>query len=519
MGIYLNPGSDKFKEAIRSQIYVDKTGLASYTNSVIHTRQKFVCVSRPRRFGKSMAADLLAAYYGHGTDAKELLEPYEISKDKSFGEHLGGYDAVALNMTDFLIRAGSIGAMLALIEKDVAEELSGICDADIAGDDLVTALSKVYAHTGRGFVFLIDEWDCVFRERREDTAGQRAYLDFLKLIFKDKAYVALAYMTGILPIKKYGIHSALNMFKEFSMTEPLQLERFVGFTQEEVDALCRVHDVDPDKVRAWYNGYRFRTVRAAYNPLSVVDSLLSKVFISYWSRTETFEALREYIILDFDGLRDTITKLLAGERVRVNTYHFTNDMATFTKADDVLTLLIHLGYLGYDAEYEEVFIPNREIQAEFVTAMQDGEWPEAIKAVSASQALLRSLWGQDEAAAAEGIESAHLETAHITYNSEAALSYTLSLALYAARDCYTVIRELPSGKGFADLALIPRPFAKDKPAILAELKWDQSADTAITQIHEKKYAGALKDCQGDILLVGISYDKTTKAHSCVIERA
>jgi hypothetical protein len=523
MGIYLNPGSEKFKQAIRSQIYVDKTGLIAYTNSVLRSLQRFLCVSRPRRFGKSIAADMLAAYYGRGEDTRALFKGYEIAGAPSFDEHAGKYDVIALNMTDFLIRAGSINAMFALIEKDVVGELAeSYGDAGLAGADLVTALSRTFAHTRRGIVVLIDEWDCVFRERKEDVEGQKAYLDFLKLILKDKPYVALAYMTGILPIKKYGKHSALNMFNEFSMADQDALARFTGFTQDEVDELCGRYNMDKAKTAAWYNGYILedRTERyAVYSPRSVVNSMLSGKHKGYWTVTETYEALREYIVMDFDGLRDTVTKLMAGEREYVNTERFPNDMSTFEKADDVLTLLVHLGYLGYDSETREAFMPNHEIQSEFVTAMEDGGWPGVIKAIGASKSILKSIWEGDEAAVAAGIEAAHFETSQITYNSEAALSYTVSLALYAARDYYTVIRELPTGKGFADLAFVPRPHHPDKPALLAELKWDKDARTAIKQIREKNYPESLKDYVGNLQLIGVSYEKATKKHVCVIEHA
>lgn len=249
-------------------------------------------------------------------------------------------------------------------------------------------------------------------------------------------------------------------------------------------------------------------------------AMLSRQYDDYWNQTETYDALRVYIEMNFDGLRDSILKLMAGDRQVINTGSFQNDMTTFANADDVMTLLIHLGYLGYDFETKEVFIPNREIMQEFVTATTaKNSWDEIMKSVKHSNDLLQAVWNGDEEKVASYLETAHLETSHLQYNDENALSYTISLAMYAARQYYKVVRELPAGKGFADLAFIPRRKYQDKPAMVVELKWDQDADTAIRQIHDKKYPEGLSEYEGNMLLVGISYDKKTRGHRCVIEKA
>jgi hypothetical protein len=529
MGIYLNPGSRKFAESLNSQIYVDKTGLAAYTNSVLHTEQKFVCVSRPRRFGKSMAAEMLAAYYGRGADTREMFSPFEIASHPSFGQHINRYEVLFLNMQDFLSRSKGIEDMLGLLQELLIEDFE-LEYGDRAGTrkDIFSMMERISLANGTSFVVIIDEWDCIFRVHPHGEEAQRRYLDFLRLLLKDKGYIALAYMTGILPIKKYGTHSALNMFDEFSMTRQGPLARLTGFTQGEVEKLCGQHGTDISEMEAWYDGYRLVDtaggVFQVYSPRSVVRAIQMGDFDGYWISTETYEALKVYIDMDFEGLRDTVTALLAGEGRIIDPSRFSNDMTTLNKADDVLTLLVHLGYLGYRRSaaagpFEgEAFIPNREIQKEFVNAMEGGGWPGAIRAVKASKALLQATWALDADAVARGIEEAHLETAHITYNSEAALSYTLSLAYFAARDCYTVVRELPSGKGFADLAFIPRPHHPEAPAMLVELKWDKHVSTALTQIHERRYPDALVDYQDKLLLVGVSYNKKSRKHKCVIER-
>jgi hypothetical protein len=519
MGIYLNPGNGKFKQALNSEIFVDKTGLISYTNSVMFSEQKSVCVSRPRRFGKSMAANMLAAYYGRMADSAALFAGFEIANDPCYETHLGKYDVVFLNMADFLSRSKDMRGMIELIQDELIFELE-----EEYGDrigvrrDITAVLHRLCQKEGAAFVILIDEWDCVFRVHSADKEAQKLYLDFLRLFLKDKDYVALAYMTGILPVKKYGTHSALNMFREFSMADPKQLSRFAGFTQEEVDALCARYGMNADEAAAWYNGYRFVDVPAAYNPQSVVESMLNRRYGSYWTKTESYEALKVYIDMNHDGLRDAVMKLLAGGREEVNVDGFANDMVTFSSYRDVLTLLVHLGYLGYDSETKEVFIPNKEIAVEYVLAMEAGGWDEVAYSVRASKRLLDALWALDADAVAAGVEKAHLETSHLTYNDENALAYTISLALYAAREYYRTFRELPTGKGFADLVLVPRPFHPEKPAAVIELKWDKAADAAIDQIKRRDYPEALKDYRGNLLLAGISYDRATRKHSCVIER-
>jgi hypothetical protein len=314
------------------------------------------------------------------------------------------------------------------------------------------------------------------------------------------------------------------MFYEFSMTGQGPLARLTGFTHEEVKALCETYDRDFTGMASWYNGYELKDTSGktyeVYNPRSVVQAIQMNEFGGYWTRTETYEALKVYIELDFDGLRDDVTALLAGESLIIDSLHFSNDMATFAKADDVLTLLVHLGYLGYiptDSRNGKIFIPNKEIREEYLIAMEGNTWPEVIRAVTASKALLEATWDKDADAVAQALQDVHLESAHITYNSEAALSYTLSLAYFSARDYYTIIRELPTGKGFADLAFIPKAYHPDVPAMLIELKWDKDVSTALTQIKDKRYPDALLDFSENLLLVGVSYDKDTREHRCVIQ--
>ncbi len=522
MGIYLNPGNDGFLESIRSRIYVDKTGLAACTNELINTEEKYICISRPRRFGKSMALKMLAAYYSLGCDSRELFKGKVLENADSFTEHLNKYDVIFLNIQQFLIGAKD-QSVTDYLEQEVLEELLAEYGGYLTRQDkgLADTLKRIYAKTGKKFIFLIDEWDCVIRERQKEEGLQKQYLDFLRGLLKDQPYVALTYMTGILPVKKYGEHSALNMFWEYSMSGQDIFEEYTGFTEKEVQKLCKQFDMDFPETSHWYDGYRFSKYHHIYNPRSVVAAMQTHRFSNYWTSTETYEALKVYMDMNFDGLRSDIVKMLGGEHVRVNTLSFQNDMRTLKTRDDVLTLLIHLGYLGYDQERKETFIPNREIAGEFENAMSVGGWTEVMRVLNSSERLLEATLNGDESCVSEELDKAHTEVASIlTYNDENSLACAISLAYYSARKDYLMIRELPSGHGFADIVFLPLPAKTEKPALVIELKYDKSANAAIQQIKDRHYTQSLVNYTGDILLVGVNYDKecTNKPHSCQIER-
>ena len=519
MGIYLNPDGSKFEEAVNSDIYVDKTGLLNYTNSVLHTMQKYLCISRPRRFGKSMAANMLSAYYSRGCDEKTLFSQFEIARSDDFTEHLNRYNTISVNMQEFLSRSKSIYELIDRFKRLVIRELKyEYPDVDYFDDtDLIECMQDIYAQKKQTFIIIIDEWDCIFREYKEDKNAQEKYLDFLRDLLKDKSYIHLAYMTGILPIKKYGTHSALNMFDEFSMIDPGPLARYVGFTEDEVSDLCKKYQMDMAEIKSWYDGYTFENGLSIYSPRSVVSCMRFGKIGNYWNQTETFEALRIYIDMNFEGLKDDVISMIAGKSVPVNIGSFANDMATFHTEDDVLTLLIHLGYVSYDYDSKTVKIPNEEVRAEYVNSVAASEWGEVSKSLKNSADTLEAIWQKRPKQVAEAIKQAHFETSHIQYNDENVLSYTISLALYAARNFYVIHRELAGGKGFADLVFIPRKKFPEKPAIIVELKWNKAAKGAIEQIKNKEYCRSLEEYKGNILLVGINYSKKTKEHECVIE--
>lgn len=523
MGIYLNPGNTLFYNAATyTKPYVDKSELIAYTNSMMFGEHKEICVSRPRRFGKSMAANMLVAYYSRGCDSRELFQNLKIAQTPDFEKHLNKYNVIRLNITDYTQDAETMSEMLDYIREDLIDELEReFSDVQMPKRKILSkVIETIFNATGIPFIFIIDEWDCIFREFQNNKDAQNDYLKFLRNLLKNQPYSALVYMTGILPIKKYGEQSALNMFDEYSMTNAEPIEEFTGFTEAEVIELCQKYDMDFNEMKKWYDGYSLNNL-SIYNPKSVVEALNRGRFDNYWTKTETYESLKKYIQMDHFGLHSIVTSLISGEHMPVNPNKFQNDMTTFNSADDVLTLLVHLGYLAYSYD-GKVWIPNSEVQQEFINSIEDGGWEPVMAAIRQSEKLLKFTLQMNEEKVAEMVEEAHRNNASIIqYNDENSLSCVISLAYYSARKNYIIYREMPAGEGYADLVFVPRIGCSD-PAMIVELKWNKSAETAITQIKDKKYADCLQDYSGEILLVGISYDRDEKnepkKHCCKIEK-
>ena len=517
MGIYLNPGNDLFTEAANSEIYVDKTMMIEVTNQLLGTSQKEICVSRPRRFGKSIAENMLVAYYSKGCDSDTLFARFKISHAPDYLKHLNQHNVFHVDMQNFA-KYTVMSELLARLTKELVFDIKLAFPDCVLFDenDLTRTLKDVFSQKKQKFIFIIDEWDCVFRIYRENSAAQKEYLDFLRDLLKNQPYVELVYMTGILPIKKYGEHSALNMFDEYSMTNQKRFAEFTGFTEREVIELCEKYHTDLTDVKQWYDGYNVNGL-SVYNPRSVVAALTEHVFDNYWSQTETYEALKVYIQRNENGLRDKIIQMIGGEHISVNTRKFQNDMCTFESADDVLTLLIHLGYLTYDFDTKTAWIPNAEVQQEFINSIQDGGFENVMQAIHQSDKLLKYTMAQDAEKVAGLIADAHNDNVSvIRYNDENSLACVLTLAYYSAQDTYALYRELQGGEGFADLVFVPRR-GNTNPAMIIELKWDKTAGIALEQIKDRQYVKCMKDYHGQVLFVGISYDKKSKRHECRFE--
>ncbi len=446
-----------------------------------------------------------------------MFSRLKISEDESFEKHLNRYNVIRLDIQKFANKTENVGDMLKLLQKRVINELGKTFKINDDETNLLFVLEEIFDSNQKPFVFIIDEWDCVLREKKNSSEDQKIYLNFLCDLFKGQSYVALAYMTGILPIKKYGKHSAINTFYEYSMTGAEPISEFTGFTENEVKKLCEKYNKSFSEMKHWYDGYNLNGI-SIYNPKSVVESILRGQFNNYWTSTETYEALKIYIEMNFDGLKDKVTQLIAGEKIEINPGKFQNDMMTLRSADDIFTLLVHFGYLTYDFYTNQVWIPNSEVAQEFINSIEDGGWEEVVKAIKSSDELLKTTLNCDEEKVAELIDMAHGDnTSILRYNDENSLSCVISIAYYSARKTHTIERELPAGKGYADLVFRPRK-NNSNPAMIVELKCDKSAEDALEQIKKKQYTDCLKDYSGEVLLVGINYDKENKNHNCRIEK-
>ena len=536
MGAYINIGNAGF-QSLRNGEYVDKSGLISIVNGTLFTERSCSCVSRSRRFGKSVAAKMLCAYYDHSCDSRSLFDDLEIASDPSFEKHLNKYPVIFLDMTNFTTRFKDESIMNHVQEElkdDIHESYPDVPLKD--DDDLMAYLIRVTASTHQPFIFIIDEWDAICREFKAGTHAMDEFVNWLRRMFKGSnspQVFAGVYMTGILPIKKYKTESALNNFIEYSMVEPRRMAQYFGFTKDEVKALAEKHHRDFEELEKWYDGYQIGDEHSIFNPNSVMQAIYAGRCRSFWAATGSYDVVTHYISMNYEGLKDDVVRMLAGERCFVDPTGFQNDMSVIHSKDDVLTVLIHLGYLSYDWKESECYIPNREVSGEMVNAIKMNHWNHVVEAVEKSRQLLQATLRGDEEAAARGVDAAHDEnTSILSYNDENSLACVLSIAYYYASNDYVIHRELATGKGFADLVFVPRKNV-DSPAIVIELKYDKAVDTAIDQIKRKNYPAKvaqylnlpssgshcpLPTAHSQLLLVGITYHRDSKQHECRIER-
>lgn len=533
MGTYINRGNSEFRDIVAHE-YVDKSSLIPLINATLNSESRYSCVTRCRRFGKSMAAKMLCAYYDKSCSSRDLFAGLKAEQDPTFETYLNKYSVIYLDVTSFTARPELTKNLVRNIQEKIIMELKGAFPNVPYSDnsDLMDILSAIHHATGEKFFFIIDEWDAICREfpERQKMKGEPdsvvptildEYVMLLHRLFKTQdsdSVFAGAYLTGILPIKKYNTESALNNFNEYSMIDPARLASCFGFTEDEVQVLAAQHEVSLESLKTWYDGYTIGREKSIYNPYSVMKALQRGTCCSYWTTTGAYDRVITYIQMNFEGLKDDVIRMLSGERVYVETTGFTNDMHIVRSRNDVLTVLIHLGYLAYDGTEQECYIPNKEVADEMNNAVTATSWAPLVRTIQQSRALLNATIAGNEQAVERAIDLAHDEhTSILSYNDENSLACVLSMAYIWARNEYVIHREYATGKGYADLVMIPRRNVA-KPALVIELKFNRSADTAIDQIKRRCYPTKIAEYTGDILLVGISYDRETKQHVCRIER-
>ena len=548
MGSILNPDKEnsfirlvKFKD---SEIFVDKTDFIEKMSAKINSQNCLFAVTRPRRFGKTVTAHMLSAYYSKGYAGQNIFDKLEITKKSSFAEHLNKYDVIYIDMNtiDGLFdgysskkqKVDGVTDLVDFFEYSIIKELKSsskfsecLENHQIGNTGLLETLLAITQDLNTKFIFIMDEWDLIYREYCNDEVLQKKFIKLLKNLFKadgGQVCFALAYLTGILPIKKYNSQSALNGFDEYNMLSPGDYAAYFGFTEDEVANIvkspnCKVSHHD---LKEWYEGYKIKGVDI-YNPNSVCKAVTRNECISYWSGTSSNEEFVRLINMDFDGIKEDIINLIEGDEVTFSCANFQNDMVTIKDKNDVFSLLVCLGYLGCAEtknQYRKVaYVPNAEIKAVLMDIVREQNWYERMETIRRSENLLKAIKELDGATVAAIIQEIHNSSAVslLDYNDEESLTYCVMTGLlWSTLDDYSYHREDQAGKGRVDL--VYEPITRRQPLILIEFKYDDSAEEAIKQIKEKEYFKRYAGQYRNIILVGINYSTKTKDHQCLIEK-
>ncbi len=519
MGIYLNPGNVGFQKTLSADIYVDKSMLISELNKFIDKSNQYICVSRPRRFGKTIATNMLCAYYSKGCDSREIFDKLKISKADNYEKYLNKLNFISIDVAGEYQNAGDKDQMLVKLTAKVKKEfMSQFPKIDFSlCESIADCMLEVYAATNETFVIILDEYDCLVRNNFGSGLFD-SYLEFLNGLFKSEPLsdaISLAYITGILPVVRDRVQSKLNNFDEYTVLDAYQLSEYVGFTEEEVKPLCEKYGVDFSECKREYDGYAQNGFEI-YNPESVVKCMLTKKFSNFWGKTSTYKVITDRLKHNYKGIQDDIIKMIAGEEVKVNVTRYMNTMTDFITKDDVFTYLIHLGYLAFNNEKNTCRIPNFEVRKEWYNAIESMEdYSATDQIIKDSEELLNQTLAKNPRAVEKALDKSHIHvTSNRSYNNEDALMSAIYLAYIYAKNEYTVIKEMTTGKGFADVVFIP--FYPGKPAMIIELKHNGSTESALNQIKNKQYFDSLEHYQGNLLFVAINYDEKAKTHQCEI---
>ena len=515
MSEFIDYGNWDF-QSVRKSNFVDKSGLLNVLNKNIDSENRFICVSRPRRFGKSVAAKMAYAYYDRSSDSRQLFSGLEITQSPDFEQHLNKYPTIYIDWNRFaeIDKYERLRVAQQRLCADLKESYPFLQEQQFFSN----ALIEINKKTNDRFILIIDEWDMLIRDVEKDV--QDEYVNFLRSMFKSNSAgktFLLVYMTGILPIIKTETQSALNNFTEYSVIDPGVTAQYYGFTKQEVEQLCVENNMNLDLMTHAYDGYIIGDQKSMFNPNSVMMSILKRNYISYWSKTASFTAIEHYIHIDADNVRTRIIKMMNGEAVPVEVTSFRNDMKNVENCDDVLTLLVHLGYLSYNPETQRVMIPNTEVEGEFKNTVRFAGWKEVSQAVGRSFDLINDTIELKAAKIAAAFDEFRPESSSILkINDENSMACAINLAYYAARAYYKIYREMPAGRGFADMVFVPLP-RSPRPAVVVELKYNKSTESAIDQIHRKNYPTCLQGFSNKIILVGINYNKAECRHEVELE--
>ncbi|MDY4521506.1 MAG: AAA family ATPase [Bacteroidales bacterium] len=539
MGIYVNPGNRMFRYDIDSDLYIDKSLMIAELNKQINTNCRFICMSRARRFGKTMMTNLMSAYYSKNCNSRELFENLELSKHEGWDKYLNNVNVIQIDLQGFYSDAEDKSQTIRILQRKVVDELrKQFPTIEIQNSaSIATAITDIHNELGESFVIIIDEYDVLIRDKSVPASLCNEYIELLNALFKSNTTqkaISLAYLTGILPIYREIVQSKLNNFTEYTMLAPDQFAQYFGFTGKEVKKICREKNTDYEMCKLMYDGYVYEKPRELleqqdddgepvihiFNPRSVTEAARNGRYRNYWVATSALEAITFYIDSNIAGIQDDIKALLKGEKeINVDVLRYNNNVERFATKDEIFTYLIHLGYLAYDPTKGTCHIPNGEIKSAWLRIMSDAKGFEPIqRMLENGRNLIVATENGDAEVVAQALDDSHADISNpLSYNRESSLQSAILMAYFYARKDYLVFSELPTGYGFADVVLVPT--VPQKPVKIIELKRDGEPTTAIEQIKSRNYAHAFRYHPGrEAVLVGITYDAESKHHRCLIER-
>ncbi|KAK8834001.1 hypothetical protein M9Y10_037223 [Tritrichomonas musculus] len=507
--------NNSFTEVANYKYFVDKSEFIEKVNGNIKTPNKYICITRPRRFGKTINAMMLACYYSKNADFKKLFDKLVINKSDSYLDHLNKHNVIYItfnsNASDSTTYSDYIEFYKTRLIRDIIEAYPNVNTDDTISEMLKQASDE----TGRGFIFIIDEWDYIFNNNLFSEDDRKNFLTFIEDLLKDKPYVELAYMTGILPIAKYFSGSTANMFDEYTFINDDTYDKYFGFTSSEVEKLCANQSkVSMNELKEWYNGYKTLGEYEVYNPRSVVYALKRGRCQSYWTNTGPMDEILYYINSDVDDIKNDVVQMVSGVPLEINLKGYSAEQKELNTRNQILSAMTIYGFLSYHDE--TLTIPNKELRIKFDEALEDKSMGAVSEIVMKSNQMLKATLKKDTETMEKLIQEAHdINIPIIKYNDENSLACIITLVYLSARSKYKIVREMPAGIGFADFIFYPND--KSKPAFIIELKKDSTPDEALKQIKEKRYPLALKDYTGQKLAVGITYDSKQKQHHVKIE--
>lgn len=549
MGAYLNSKKPHmiYKDVAHSTYFVDKTAMleeliplveadeqiAVQSSEGVGKDNKYICITRPRRFGKTVMASMIASFFGKGRDSRKIFEKLKIGSNERFESHLNQHNVIYIAFNEIPDGCKTYTQYIARIKQRILNDLQkAFPEADIDSDTAVwDAFNNIYEwEEDVQFIFVLDEWDYIFHRKYVTEDDKVAYVEFLSSLLKDQPYVELAYMTGILPIAKYSSGSELNMFCEYTMVSEEKYSEYFGFTESEVDkifakyqALTQNQEVTREGLREWYDGYHTSSGERVYNPRSVTFSLINNNLGNYWTSAGPYDEIFYYIEHNVDAVRDDLALMISGIAVPAKVREYAATSMNLTTRDEIFSAMVVYGFLSCENGY--VSIPNRELMDKFSDMLQKEQSLGYIyRLARESEKMLKATWANDTDVMTKILEYAHnTETPLLSYSNEADLTAVVNLVYFAARDCYCVERQDKAGVGYVDFIFYPEPDTSVDGMIL-ELKVNHTAEEAIQQIKDRQYAlkfepklGEERRYTGRILAVGIAYDKESKKHSCKIE--